>query len=89
MDKKVSVKLVEEKINELTSVIASLKTNETISKATRGTQLYSRGRERRILHLIKSLIEQAGENAKLDKNDQETFAQIGRASCRERVSPRV
>ena len=76
MDKKTSISLVEGKINELTSVIATLKTNDAISKATRGTQLYARGRERRVLHLIKSLIEQAGENAKLNKDDQETFALI-------------
>lgn len=68
--------LVQEKIDELTKTIAALKTDETISKNTRGTQLYARGRERRVLHLIGSLIAAAGEDVKLSPEDQDTFALI-------------
>lgn len=68
--------LIDQKIAELTSTIASLKTDETISKNTRGTQLYARSRERRVLHLIGSLIKVAGEDVKLSPEDQETFVLI-------------
>lgn len=68
--------LVQEKIDELTKTIAALKTDETISKNTRGTQLYARGRERRVLHLIGSLLKVAGDDVKLSPEDQDTFALI-------------
>lgn len=68
--------LVQEKIDELTKTIAALKTDETISKNTRGTQLYARGRERRVLHLIGSLLKAAGDDVKLSPEDQDTFALI-------------
>lgn len=67
--------LCEEKINELKSSIASMKTNETLSKSTRGTQLYKLGRERRVLMLVKSLIEQC-KDVKLSENDMNTFTLI-------------
>lgn len=68
--------LCEEKINELKSSIAAMKTNETLSKATRGTQLYKMGRERRVLHLVKSLVEQCDSKLKLSEDDMETFTLI-------------
>lgn len=69
-------KLVEEKINELKSTIASLKTSDAVTKNTRGTQLYKLGRERRVLHLINSLLTQLGDNTKLEKDDLDTFVLI-------------
>ena len=68
--------LCEEKINELKASIAAMKTNETLSKATRGTQLYKMGRERRVLHLVKSLVEQCDSKLKLSEDDMETFTLI-------------
>ena len=68
--------LCEEKINELKASIAAMKTNETLSKSTRGTQLYKMGRERRVLHLVKSLVEQCDSKLKLSEDDMETFTLI-------------
>lgn len=68
--------LCEEKINELKASIAAMKTNETLSKATRGTQLYKMGRERRVLHLVKSLVEQCDSKLKLSEDDMDTFTLI-------------
>lgn len=68
--------LVEEKIADLKSQIAAMKVNETLSKNTRGTQLYKLGRERRVLHLINSLITQAGDKIKLSEDDMDTFVLI-------------
>ena len=68
--------LCEEKIADLKSAIAAMKVNETLSKNTRGTQLYKLGRERRVLHLISSLITQAGDKIKLSEDDLDTFVLI-------------
>lgn len=68
--------LVEEKIADLKSQIAAMKVNETLSKNTRGTQLYKLGRERRVLHLINSLITQLGDKIKLSEDDMDTFVLI-------------
>ena len=68
--------LVDEKIADLKSQIAAMKVNETLSKNTRGTQLYKLGRERRVLHLINSLITQLGDKVKFDKDDMDTFVLI-------------
>ena len=68
--------LCEEKIADLKSQIAAMKTNESISKNTRGTQLYKLGRERRVLHLINSLITQVGDKVMFDKGDMDTFVLI-------------
>lgn len=68
--------LVEEKIADLKSQIAAMKTNESISKNTRGTQLYKLGRDRRVLHLINSLITQLGDKIKLSEDDMDTFVLI-------------
>lgn len=68
--------LCEEKIKELRGSISSMKTNTVLSKATRGTQLYKMGRERRVLHLIKSLIEQCDSKLNLSEDDMDTFTLI-------------
>lgn len=71
--------LVDEKINELKSQIAAVKVNETLSKNTRGTQLYKLGRDRRVLHLIRSLLTRAGDDdglVELSENDMNTFVLI-------------
>lgn len=68
--------ICEEKIADLKSQIASVKTNEAISKNTRGTQLYKLGRERRVLHLINNLITQVGDKVKFNKDDMDTFVLI-------------
>lgn len=65
--------MVQEKINDLKSQIAAMKTNETLSKNTRGTQLYKLGRDRRILHLIASLLK---DDTKLEGDDLDTFVLI-------------
>lgn len=67
--------LVEEKIADLKSQIATMKTNEAVSKNTRGTQLYKLGRERRVLHLINALLTQI-EDVKLEKDDLDTFVLV-------------
>ena len=68
--------LCEEKIADLKSAIAAMKTNEAVSKNTRGTQLYKLGRERRVLRLINSLITQLGDKVWLDEEDRDTLVLI-------------
>lgn len=65
--------LVADKISDLKKQINVLKTNDTLSKNTRGTQLYKLGRERRVLHLIDSLI---NKDTKLEGDDLDTFVLI-------------
>ena len=65
--------LCEEKIADLKAQITAMKTNESISKNTRGTQLYKLGRERRVLHLINSLITQVGDKVKFDEDDEKIY----------------
>lgn len=74
--KQLYTKLAEEKINELKTMIAAVKNSDTITKNTRGTQLYKLGRERRVLHLINSLFTQLGDNVKLSDADMDTFVLI-------------
>lgn len=76
-------KLVDEKIDELKKAIITMTarptddpTNPTyVSKSTKQTQLYHLKRERKVLHLIKALIE-ANPDAVLSQEDQETFVSI-------------
>lgn len=70
------VKLVDEKINELKTQIAAMKVNETLSKNTRGTQLYKLGRECRVLHLVSSLVSQLGDKVVLNDADRDTLVLI-------------
>lgn len=65
------IKLIDEKLTELKSTIANTKTSDSISKNTRSTKLYALGRERRILHLIRSLLEK--NDVKLSTEDNDTF----------------
>lgn len=75
--------LVDGKINELKSAIEVMKrrnidnpTDPTyIAKSTRNTQLYHMGREKRVLHLIRSLIA-ANPDITLSPEDSETFSLI-------------
>lgn len=69
------VQLIDEKLNELKSVIAETKTADNISKNTRSTKLYALGRDRRVLHLIRTLME-ANPDIKLDSADSDTFVLI-------------
>jgi len=55
------VKLIDEKLAELKTQIAAVTNDQTIAKSTRGTQRYKLSRDRRILHLIKSLITDSTE----------------------------
>lgn len=68
--------LVEEKIADLKSQIAAMKVNESISKNTRGTQLYKLGRDRRVLHLINALLTQLGDKVWFDEEDRDTLVLI-------------
>ena len=67
--------LCEEKIADLKSQIAAVKVNETISKNTRGTQLYKLSRERRVLHLINTLLNQIN-NVYMADDDMDTLVLI-------------
>lgn len=79
----IKTSLVEEKINELKKSIATMKTRNIsdptdptyIAKSTRNTQLYHMGREKRVLHLILSLLK-ANPDVVLSSEDSETFALI-------------
>lgn len=86
MKKTQAIQLVAEKVDDLKTIIASLKTNDAISKNTRGTQLYARSRERRVLNLITSLIQQCGDEVKLSETDMDTFTLITTLSTERTVS---
>ena len=65
------IKLIDEKLAEMKATIESTKRNDAISKNTRSTKLYALGRERRVLHLIRALVEKA--DVKLSPEDNDTF----------------
>lgn len=69
------VQLIDDKLNELKAVIAETKTSDAISKNTRSTKLYALGRDRRVLHLIRTLME-ANPDIALDNADMDTFVLI-------------
>lgn len=79
----IKLSLVDGKINELKKSIATMKTRNVedptdptyISKNTRSNQLYHMGREKRVLHLIRSLLA-ANPDVVLDTEDIDTFALI-------------
>lgn len=87
--------LIDEKIADITKQESVMKvrnitdpTDPTyISKNTRGTQLYHMGRDKRTLHLIRSLVEAAGEDVKLSADDMDTLVLITTLSS-ERSSTR-
>ena len=66
------LQLIDEKLNELKATIAATKTDDSISKNTRSTKLYALSKERRILHLLRALIEQQPD-IKLSEDDMNTF----------------
>lgn len=82
------IKLIDEKINELKADIAAMKTNETVAKSTRGTQLYKMGRDRKILCLIRSLLE-ANPAVKLSSSDNDTLVSITTLKTERTFSPIV
>ncbi len=69
------LQLIDEKLDELKAEIAATKTDDSISKNTRSTKLYALGKERRILHLVRSLIE-AQPDIKLSEDNMNTFTLI-------------
>lgn len=82
------IKLIDEKLNELKADIAAMKTNETVAKSTRGTQLYKMGRDRKILCLIRSLLE-ANPAVKLSSSDNDTLIAITTLKAERTFSPIV
>lgn len=68
--------LIADKIDELKAQISVTKTDDSLTKNTRGTKLYKLGRERRVLHLINSLVAQLGDKVKLSPEDMDTFVLI-------------
>lgn len=82
----------EAKIAELKSSIAALKIANVddpnaagyISKNTRTTQLYAKGRERRTLHLIMSLLSQL-KDVSLDGDDLDTFLLLTKSEAEKAV----
>lgn len=73
MKKSDAMKFVDERIDDLKSVIADLKINDQISKNTRGTQLYAKGREKKTLELINELIKQIPNDVVLSDDGLKTF----------------
>lgn len=73
MKKNDAISLINGKVDDLKSIIATLKTDESISKNTRSTQLYARGKERKTLHLINSLVGMLPDEFKLTEDDMNTF----------------
>ena len=82
------VQLIDEKLNELKATIAATKTSDVISKNTRSTKLYALGRDRRVLHLIRTLVE-ANPDVKLDEADSNTFVLITTLATERTVSASV
>ena len=73
MKKNDAISLINGKVADLRSIIATLKTDESISKNTRSTQLYARGKERKTLQLINSLVGMLPDEFKLTEDDMNTF----------------
>lgn len=73
MNKKDAIKLIDEKIVDIKAAIAETKTNDKISKATRGTKLYALSRERRTVQLIRDLVKAGGNKVILPDDSLNTF----------------
>lgn len=82
------IKLIDGKLAELKADIATMKTNEGVAKSTRGTQLYKMGRDRKILCLIKALLE-ANPTVKLNDDDNDTLISITTLKSERTFSPIV
>ena len=65
--------LITDKISDLKQEIAQLKIRDDISKNTRGTQLYAKNRELRVLQLIDELID---EDTELSEEAHDTLCLI-------------
>lgn len=86
MKKSNVTKLIDEKIVDIKKVIAATKVADNISKNTRGTKLYSLGRERRILCLIRSLVSQLPDDVKLSDEDNDTLVLLTTLSSERAVT---
>lgn len=76
MNKKDAIKFIDEKIIDLKDEIAATKINGKISKSTRGTKLYGLSRERRILQLVRDLVEAGQDKMILPEDSLNTFTLI-------------
>ena len=86
MKKQSTLKLIDEKINDVKKVIAATKISDEISKNTRSTKLYALGKERRVLHLLNSLIEQLPDDFKLNDDDNDTLVLLTTLSTERTVN---
>lgn len=82
------IKLIDGKLSELKADIAAMKTNKDVAKSTRGTQLYKMGRDRKVLCLIKALLE-ANPAVKLSDDDNDTLVSITTLKSERTFSPIV
>ena len=86
MKKQSTLKLIDEKINDVKKVISVTKISDEISKNTRSTKLYALGKERRVLHLLNSLIEQLPDDFKLNDDDNDTLVLLTTLSTERTVN---
>ena len=86
MKKQSTLKLIDEKINDVKKVIAATKISDEISKNTRSTKLYALGKERRVLHLLNTLIEQLPDDFKLSDDDNDTLVLLTTLSTERTVN---
>lgn len=70
------VKLVTEKTNEVVSDYNAMKTNESVSKATRNNRLYHFGRDKKTLRLINDLLKLLPDDVKLTDEMVETLTTL-------------
>lgn len=75
MKKNEVLKLVDQKNTDLKNVIAALKVSDG-NENTRNTQLYAKKRERRVINLISSLVNQLGDDVKLSDDERATLVLI-------------
>lgn len=76
MKKTDAIKFIDEKIEDLKHEIAVTKVNAKISKTTRGTKLYALSKERRVLQLLRDVIEAGGDKVILPEDSLNTFTLI-------------
>lgn len=81
------IKLIDEKLTELKKTIETTKRNDVISKNTRSTKLYALGRERRVLHLVRALVEK--NDIKLSAEDNDTFILLTTLASERTVQPSI
>lgn len=76
MKKADAIKFIDEKIDDLKAEIAATKVSTEISKNTRGTKLYALSKERRVLQLLRDVIEAGGDKVILPEDSLNTFTLI-------------